>query len=106
MYWVSRARLGLTPEEFWHEIDPGELHQMYKTLNDVIEFNQRFELGKMRLQTMLLLNIQLKPHQQFKSPQKLMKFYWEEVSSDEVEIYDEEQWDAIDKKIGLKEEGV
>ncbi len=75
---------------------------MFKAYNEEKENDKRFELNKMRLQTMILVNQNIKPVNQFRDPTKFLKFYWEIDENVEIEIWNNEKWNKIDKKLGLK----
>lgn len=97
---MSIAVLHLDADTFWHHITPIELGYAFKTHNKKLEKQQQFDMEVMRLQTMLLLNQNIKPAHQFRDPKKLMRFYWEKVKPEEIEIWEEEDWQQMDKKIG------
>ena len=75
---------------------------MFKSYNEDKEYDRRFDLETMRMQTMILVNINLKPHQQIKDPKRFLKFYWEELKAEDVEIWTEDEWDVMDEKLKLK----
>lgn len=74
---------------------------MFKSYNEEKEYDRRFEMQNMRLQTMILVNQNLKTVHQFKDPKKFLRFYWEDEVTDKIEIWSEDEWLKMDKKLGL-----
>lgn len=63
---------------------------------------QRFEMEKMRLQTLYLVNIQLDKHSKITDVRRLMPLPWDEFK---IHIPTPEEWqeiDAINKKVLAK----
>ena len=90
---VALCKFGLTPDKFYNLI-PVEFTQALQQWNTDREAQERFELEKMRLQTLYLMNVHLKTP--LKKVTDLMEFEWDKKES-EVFIPTTEDWQHFDK---------
>lgn len=94
MFGVACSTLGLNLDEFL-QLSPNELYHALLKKKDEVEMRHRFELETMRLQTFYLINVQLPRKSQIATPKELMKFEWEIIRPEDVEVPD---WDKLDEK--------
>lgn len=81
------------PAQFY-ELTPREFNAALKISNDYDETLQRFELEKMRLQTLYLINVHLDKKDKITDVRKLMPFAWDQV---QVHIPTQDDWEKFDK---------
>lgn len=76
---------------------PRSLYFAFKAHADERERIEAFELEKMRLQTVALINIHLKASNQITNPRQLFKFAHEENIIEQTEINEisPEMWDKL-----------
>ena len=91
------ARLQLSHKDF-NELTPVELYEAFKALNEAEYEHYKRDMEVMRLQTLHLINIQLKRDDRLTDPRQLMTFAWEDKLEEEVEILTEDEWSELDKK--------
>lgn len=87
------SRLHITPAQFYN-LTPLEFDEALVDWNKVEESRQHFELEKMRIQTLYLVNIQLKKEDQIKDARKLITFPWDKI---DVYIPTVEDWAHFEK---------
>lgn len=90
---IALAKFGIMPKQFY-KLAPVEFDYALKDYFKEEERRERFELEKMRLQTLYLVNCQIKD--QISDPRKLMPFSWDIV---EVYIPKDEDWEHFDNLI-------
>jgi len=80
-------RFGAITDEQFYDMTPVELHYAFEDFNELEENRIRVGYERMRLQTMFLVNTQIRREKQFTNPKKLMKFKWDklqEQTTDEI----------------------
>jgi len=83
------------PAQFY-ELSPAEFNEGLHEWNEIYESQQRFELEKMRLQTLYLVNVQLDKNNRFNDARKFMPFAWDHI---EVFVPTKEDWEHFDKLV-------
>lgn len=68
------------------------MYGAFEQKNKEVEEHRKFEMSKMRLQTMFLVNLQLPTGKQLKKPEKLMRFEWERGTPEQVPKLTKEDW--------------
>lgn len=77
------SRLGLSAEQFF-ESTPIEIHYALKASDDLEQYRMQGIMETIRLNTVQLINLQLKKSKQYRKASDLYKFHWE-VLQDKVQ---------------------
>ena len=93
---------GLSPDAFL-AYTPIEFDRLLVVKADEKYNNYKLDMERMRLQTLYLVNVQIKD--KIKEATKLMPFEWDKTThknDTEVKPMTEEDWEALDKFANLK----
>lgn len=89
------SKLKISSEDFYN-LTPIEFDYAITDYLKEKEHTERFELSKMRIQTFLLLNIQLDKESRFNTPEDMMPFNWEVGEVKEIPKLNETDWLKLD----------